>query len=236
MNDVELDQALDRAYTLLVQRRFDAAEAEIRALRALRPEPPEASYLEGLARLKQGFAAESVDPLERALALDPNYADAFHLLGEAYGQLSDRKNQVRCNLRAWELDREADRDAPADLLASDVVMLEGEAEKLLSELPSPIRARLQNVPVILEAHPSRALVLEGFDPRAFGLFEGPPDALAGSLDATASPSRIVIFYDNLTAEFADEAELVHQLRITLLHEMGHYFGLDEEEVARLGLA
>ncbi len=49
------------------------------------------------------------------------------------------------------------------------------------------------------------------------------------------PARIVIFYANLIATCRDEDELEEQLRITLLHEIGHALGLDEDEVDALGL-
>jgi predicted Zn-dependent protease with MMP-like domain len=91
--------------------------------------------------------------------------------------------------------------------------------------------RLEHVPVILEDRPSGSLVAEGFDPRAFGLFEGPTD---GVRDEPA-PTRIVLYAANLLAEFPDEPELSEQIEVTVLHEVGHFFGLEEEELERLGL-
>ena len=236
MNQAEVDQVLDRIHAMLVEGDFERAEPHILTLRARVPEPPEAAYLQGLARLKQGIAAEAIAALEHAVQLDPDYADAHHLLAEAHTHLQNYGAAVQHNLRTWELDRLADTEISAEELAVEISHLEGEAEHVLSTLPSSIRARLENVPVILQARPSRELVAEGFDPRAMGLFEGPHDALTRGMDAPAAPSRIVVFYANLLAESDDEAMLREELRITLLHEIGHYFGLDETQVAALGLA
>ena len=236
MNNEELDDALNLIHALVVDGQIEGAEPRIQALRALRPEPPEAAYLEGLARLKQGTPRKAVDPLRHAVDLDPGYADAYHLLAEAHEQLGDREAQIRYNLRTWELDQLGDAALCPEDVRFEIAQLEGQAEYLLSELPAPIRARLENVPVIFEPRPSRQMVSEGFDPRALGLFEGPNDAQVRGLDPPASPSRIVIFYANLLAEPGDDARLAEELRITLLHEIGHYFGLDEPEIAALGLA
>lgn len=236
MNQMEVDEALDRIHAMLVDGELERAEAHIEMLRTYVPEPPEAAYLQGLARLEQGTPCEAVALLEHAIRLDPDYADAHHLLAEAHALLEDHAACVRHNLRTWELDLRTDAEVPAEELAFEIAQLEGEAERLLAELPAPFRARLENVPVILQARPSRDLVATGFDPRAMGLFEGPNDALTRATDAPAVPSRIVVFYANLLDETTDEALLVEELRITLLHEIGHYFGLDEEAVAALGLA
>ena len=63
---------------------------------------------------------------------------------------------------------------------------------------------------------------------------GDLDVAAG--DFATAPTRIVLFYSNLLASFPDRERLADEIEITLLHEIGHYFGLDEHEVEDLGLA
>ena len=71
------------------------------------------------------------------------------------------------------------------------------------------------------------------DPDLFGLYEGIPLPERGDM-AGELPDRITIFRLPLEDEFRDPAELEREIRITVLHELGHYFGLDEERLGDLG--
>ena len=106
-----------------------------------------------------------------------------------------------------------------------------EASRAVRKACFTLGERLEHVPVVLEPRPSRDLVQDGFDPRALGLFEGPTD---GDSD-TPAPTRIVLFTSNLLVDFVEEEELREQIEITLLHEIGHFFNLDEDDLKRLGL-
>ncbi len=96
----------------------------------------------------------------------------------------------------------------------------------LDSLPPHLAAALDNVAVVVEdEHPD--------DPDLFGLYEGIPLPERGDM-AGALPDRITIFRLPLEEEFGDPGELEREIRITVLHELGHYFGLDEERLADLG--
>ena len=96
----------------------------------------------------------------------------------------------------------------------------------LDSLPPHLAAALDNVAVVIEdEHPD--------DPDLYGLYEGVPLPERGDM-AGALPDRITIFRLPLEDEFADPRELEHEIRITVLHELGHYFGLDEDRLAELG--
>ncbi len=96
----------------------------------------------------------------------------------------------------------------------------------LDSLPPHLAAALDNVAVVVEdEHPD--------DPDLFGLYEGIPLPERGDM-AGALPDRITIFRLPLEDEFADPQELEREIRITVLHELGHYFGLDEDRLAELG--
>ena len=96
----------------------------------------------------------------------------------------------------------------------------------LDSLPPRLAAALDNVAVVVEdEHPD--------DPDLFGLYEGVPLPERGDM-AGALPDRITIFRLPLEDEFADPQELEREIRITVLHELGHYFGLDEDRLAELG--
>lgn len=96
----------------------------------------------------------------------------------------------------------------------------------LDSLPPHIAAALKNVAVVVEdENPA--------DPDLFGLYEGVPLPERGDV-AGALPDRIAIYRLPLEDEFPDPAELEKEIRITVLHELGHYFGLDEDRLAELG--
>jgi predicted Zn-dependent protease with MMP-like domain len=96
----------------------------------------------------------------------------------------------------------------------------------LDALPAGIAAALDNVAVVVEdEHPD--------DPDLYGLYEGTPLPERGDM-AGALPDRITIFRIPLEEDFDDGAELEEEIRITVLHELGHYFGLDEDRLSELG--
>ena len=96
----------------------------------------------------------------------------------------------------------------------------------LDELPGEIAAGLRNVAVVVEDENAE-------DPDLYGLFDGVP-LTEGGPDAGELPNRIAIYRRPLEADFPDEDELRDEIRITVLHELGHYFGLDEDRLAELG--
>ena len=96
----------------------------------------------------------------------------------------------------------------------------------LDSLPPDLAAALENIVVVIEEeHPD--------DADLFGLYEGIPLPDRGDM-AGELPDRITIFRIPLEEEFADPVELEREIRITVLHEIGHYFGLDEDRLAELG--
>jgi predicted Zn-dependent protease with MMP-like domain len=197
-------------------------------------EDPEFLYLRGIARWRTAGPRHACAPLRRAIARDPAFADARYALGEVLHELEDHRGQVEQWMALRRLDARADRarGRGSRELRRRIVAV---AEALLARVPAELRARMGNVALVLEPRPGRALVEEGFDPRALGLFEGPDDQLTRSIEAPPEPSRIVLFYMNLEVSFPEFARLDEEVEITILHELGHYFGLDEAGVARLGL-
>jgi predicted Zn-dependent protease with MMP-like domain len=73
------------------------------------------------------------------------------------------------------------------------------------------------------------------DPRSLGLFDGLSDAEVQNAEIATQPTRIVLYTGNLVGSFGTDDELVEEVEITILHEVGHFFGLDEEDMERLGL-
>lgn len=96
----------------------------------------------------------------------------------------------------------------------------------LDELPAEIAAALVNVAVVVEDENPE-------DPDLFGLYQGIPLPDRGD-DAGQLPDKISIYRIPLEESFPEPDELREEIRITVLHELGHYFGLDEDRIAELG--
>ena len=178
-------------------------------------------------------AASARAELETLVTAEPDFSDAHYALADVYGELKEDALRVQHFLRVLELDEKDDAEASFDASSFEPLIIKS-AEQALAGLPSPYLERLKDVPVLLEVRPSKILVKDGFDPRALALFEGPTlDDAPG--ETISAPSRIVLFTANLPSEFEDEEELASEIEITLLHEIGTYYSLSDEELDRLGL-
>jgi predicted Zn-dependent protease with MMP-like domain len=109
--------------------------------------------------------------------------------------------------------------------------------KALSELPPVFRDALRNVAIVVEEWPPDWLLDElGIPPddTLYGYYHGVPLPERSIQDSGNLPDRISIYRGPLEEDFPDPSELAREIRITLLHEIGHYFGMQEEELERLG--
>jgi predicted Zn-dependent protease with MMP-like domain len=100
-------------------------------------------------------------------------------------------------------------------------------EEALEEIPEPFASHLEQVAVIVESHADgRSL---------YGLYEGHP-LTTGTVPSGAIPPRITIYMHPMVDHFREPAVLRHQVRVTVLHELGHHMGLDEDRLDELGYA
>ena len=110
--------------------------------------------------------------------------------------------------------------------------------KALAGLPAPFRDRLDNIDVIVERKPSRAQLAEMDVPDGdtlLGLYVGTPlPARSGAYNLTL-PDRIYIFQEPLEAVCRNTHELIGQVRQTVVHELAHHFGIDDDRLAELGV-
>jgi len=221
----------DLAERVLERLRRDAPDSRARSL-------AEIEWLRAFIDPAEDASSEAEAAVDAALRTHvktwPDDADALHLLGARCLDAGQVDEAVQLWLRVRVLDVEADRREDVGNEEEMRVVFEV-AEAVVDALEDPFKGQLAGVPIVVEDRPSEDLVASGFDPRAYGLFEGPDHAWASSLDAPPLPSRIVLFANNLLADFGDREELEEQVEITVLHEAGHYFGLDEDDLARMGL-
>jgi predicted Zn-dependent protease with MMP-like domain len=109
-------------------------------------------------------------------------------------------------------------------------------DDVLASLPEAIRAAVNEVPVLVEAKPSRAMAERAphITPEVLGLFVGTSvgDKLRGP---SGYGDVVLLFQRNLERAGIDRDEVAREIRVTLLHEYGHYLGFDEEGLDELGL-
>lgn len=166
-----------------------------------------------------------------ALERDDSLADAHYGLGLVHDRRGDEEGMIAAWLRTLELD-EREILPPWHLPLGDFELV---VEEALEELSPAALARLGNVPILVEPLPSRSLVEEGCDPRVLGLFSGVPLKDKSYLDSVPTLDAIHLFQVNLERACGSGTELREEIRITVLHETAHFFGLDEEELGELGL-
>ena len=101
------------------------------------------------------------------------------------------------------------------------------------KLPAPLREEAKQLPVTFERTPNAELLEEGIEADTLGLFTGAEFAEKGHIPAL---SRIILFLGNLW-DYAehDEKAFREEVRTTFLHELGHFLGLDEDELSERGL-
>ncbi len=107
----------------------------------------------------------------------------------------------------------------------------------LDDLPEMFRAALSNVAVVVEEWPPDWLLDELEIPpedTLYGFYHGVPLPERSTADPGGLPDKISVYRGPLEEDFPGRKELVREIRTTLLHEIGHYFGMDEEDLARLG--
>ena len=109
-----------------------------------------------------------------------------------------------------------------------------EVETVLAALPAPLRERAVKLPVTFERVPNAGLLADGIEADTLGLFNGPDFA---DEESVPMPPQILLFLENLW-DFAggDEETFLDEVHTTLFHELGHYLGLDEDDLTERGLA
>lgn len=110
-------------------------------------------------------------------------------------------------------------------------------ERALAELPDPFAERLEEIPVEIRARPTRAMLRKlGMEPDELlmGLYEGVDLTRRSVEHSGVLPGVIYIFQEDIELVCETEEQLLDEVRITVLHEVGHHFGLNEDDLNRLG--
>ena len=105
-------------------------------------------------------------------------------------------------------------------------------EDALDSLPQEFRSRIRNVAILIEDMPPNQPSPQSGQQRRLllGLFHGVPTTKKSIFDLPSGPDHIVLYQKNIEAVCSSEAEVREQIRLTVIHELGHYFGLDENQL------
>ena len=112
-------------------------------------------------------------------------------------------------------------------------MASAEVEAVLSDLPETLRERIRELPITFEHKPSQDVQAEGIEQDTLGLFTGAEFAEEGHVPM---PPQIILFLENIwDAAEGDEKVVQAEIRTTFLHEVGHFLGMDEDDLIERGL-
>ena len=109
----------------------------------------------------------------------------------------------------------------------------------IAEIPPELRRRVSNVAIVIEQRPSREdREMAGIGPGQLllGLYHGIPLPDRGENYNLVMPDKISIYQESIEAVSDDEDEVIEQVRVTVLHEIAHYFGIDDDRLHELGMA
>jgi len=214
----------------------ESQQALAHAERALRlgADKVDGEYERGVALYELCRFREARASLQQALAAEPDDAWALHYLALVAEATGDAK-------RADDLDRRARELSPGDFpspVAMDRQAFEQEVQLAVASLPERERSALKSVPVEIAEIPALddlTAVDPPLSPSILGLFRGPSEG-EQCLSEDGPSCRSIVFYRRNLARFArSRRELKEQVRVTLLHELGHLHGESEDDLRARGL-
>lgn len=224
--------------------RSDEALARIDVALKHAPGRGDALHERGVALFDLSRFPDARAAFERALAVQPDDAYTHQLLGLTLEQLGDAAGAERELARAVAL-------APAELappVLIDAAELRREIDAVIATLPPERQARVRTTRIEIADLPDPAdltAVQPPFPPTILGLYRGPvgrghhgaasAHGAAAPHGAPGEPTSIVLYRKNLARAVKTRADLSVQIRETLLHEIGHLEGLDEDDLRRHGL-
>jgi predicted Zn-dependent protease with MMP-like domain len=215
-----------------LDRPFEAVD-ELKQAASLDPDDAEFRAELALALFRCCRFDEADTESRRAVELDDRLPDGHHaraVVRERRGPVDEAERHFR---KAARLD--AERFPLPVRIGSDE--FEQHLRRACDRLPEEFRKHLDGVGLIVEDLPPDELLLEErppLDPELLGLFAGVPVNQSESLSAGGElPPRIYLFKRNLERFVVDAAELDEQIAVTLYHELGHYLGMEEDELEEL---
>ena len=200
----------------------------------LRPAQEDALYERGVALYELCRFGEARAALEAVVRVDPDDAWALYYLSLVAERTGDAA-------RATTLERRARRLAPDDLptaLDVDPASFEQEVRRAVAALPDRERVALRDIPIEVAEVPGLddlTATDPPLSPSILGLFRGPSEQQACTPDEGPRCRSIVFYRRNLLRFVKSRPELEEQVRVTLLHELGHLHGESDDDLRARGL-
>lgn len=225
------DLAVLEAQALNDLGRSDEALERVDAALRITPARGDALHERGVALFDLSRFADAKGAFEKALGIQPQDAYTHQMLGLTLEQLGEHAAADAELQRAIAL-------APQELTAPvliPVVEFQKEIDAVIASLPPERRAHVRSIKVEIADLPDPAdlkAVQPPFPPTILGLYRGPVGRAPAPGD---EPPSIVLYRKNLARAVKSRTELSEQIRDTLLHEIGHLEGLDEDDLRRRGM-
>jgi predicted Zn-dependent protease with MMP-like domain len=210
-----------RAQALIDMGRFDQARRAAEEASAEAAGYAPAHHERGIALYRLGRFEEAAEAVATACQLEADDADGWHLLGRCRVWLEDLPAAREAFRRAAELDPEA-YVVPVRIASAE---FDRTAAEVFASIPAGFRRLLDNAIVIAQPLPDADDVEDGFDPDTLGVYEG-----ATALHSGDMPERIVLYQRNHENVCGTLGRLREEIRRTILHEVGHHFGMEEDEL------
>lgn len=174
---------------------------------------------------------EAVEHFQHAIEHEPENGDALHGLGMCAEQRGNREQMISYFRKLRLVDLREDRP-PWGL---DEQRFQEVCAEAIDDMPDELRKLLGNVPVLASDYPSEQMVEDGTDPRILGLFAGIPHSERVAVGGNPSLETIHIFQRNIERLAYSPEDVEQEIRVTLAHEAGHFFGLSEAQLEAMGL-
>lgn len=262
-NDLEI--TLDAAEEMISQGQPEQALILLEKIEAEYPDLPDIPCIKGDAYLDMHELEKALDQYDRAVDLAPEWSGAYSARAYCLlemGRIEEAEDDMRTALsldstnaeghyvRAILLEikghqRLADEAyALANQLAPESFSKPFRLSKkdfdravrdAVKRLPARFRNALENVEIYVKDFPSPDDFVGSWSPLLLGSFEGPTFIGRKWDGGLQVPSRIFLYQKNIERVSKSEEDVIMEIEITLLHEMGHFFGLEEKDLKRLEL-
>jgi predicted Zn-dependent protease with MMP-like domain len=177
--------------------------------------------------------------LTRVVRAEPDWAAGHYWLARLQDWRSIKDPQLAPSAaRHFERAARLDPEGFSVPLSLSEREFDGVLQSAIRDLPPRIAAALEDVTIAVDAYPDERILESADDlwgPDLLGLYTGTALPDRHHLDSGRLPDVIHVFKRNLEIVCADREELIREIRDTLFHEVGHYLGLDEEDLEDLGL-
>ena len=218
---------------------FRDARVYLEPIHKLDSEHPEIACAVAVGRFYDVEPERAVELLRRVVKDDPEWAEGQYWLARVADWLAHEGEDTQ---------EEADRAfAEAARLEPDVFQVplriaeeefESVLEAAMTNLPDEIARSSSEVAIVPQPYPTREILEEGgsvLAPDLLGLYTGIPLPERSSFDSMTPPDVIRVFQRNLEIATKSPEQLREEIRVTLIHELGHYLGLEEDDMERLGI-